>query len=98
MFINCVTDLAHEFDLRIVGAGTARMAAPAGAESGLLGGLWDLKEAYLLTSGPSCRTRWAAVNTGRAHGENKAAIPRRVTGDHRIPQLGIVHYYRHVCG
>ena len=55
MFVNRVTDLPHEFDLRIVGAGAARMAAPAGAESGLLGGLGDLKEAYLLTSRPARR-------------------------------------------
>jgi len=56
MFVNRVTDLASEFDLRIVGAGPAWMATPASAESGLLGGLGDLKEAYLLTSGPSRRT------------------------------------------
>src|ERR1700687_4115176 len=98
MFVNRVTDLAHEFNLRIVGAGTARMAAPASAKSGLLGGLRDLKETYLLTSRPSRRTRWATVNAGRTHGENKAAVTRSVAREHRIPKLGIVHYRRHVLG
>src|SRR5216684_90419 len=98
MFVKCVTDLADEFDLRIVGAGAARMAAPAGAESGLLGGLRDLKEAYLFRSRPSRRTRWATVNTGRSHRENKAAVTRSVARNHCIPKLGIVHYRRHVLG
>src|SRR5713226_4437635 len=86
MFVNRVTDLAHEFDLRIGGAGTARMAAPARAESGLLGGLRDLKEAHLLTSWPSRGTGWATVNTGRAHRKNKAAVTRSVAREHRIPK------------
>src|SRR5258707_1362372 len=98
MFVNYVTDLADEFDLRIVVARAARMTAPAGAESGLLGGLRDLKEPYLFRSRPSRRTRWATVNTGRSHRENKAAVPRSVAGEHRIPELGMVDYCRHVRG
>ena len=51
VFVDRVTDLPHQFDLRIVGARAARMTTPAGAESGLFGRFRNLEKAHLLAPG-----------------------------------------------
>src|SRR5207248_9784814 len=74
MLVDDVTDPPHEFDLRIQHLRAPRVTTLAGAKAGLLGRFGKRKEADLLAFWSSRRTRWPAVDSGRAHGKNKAAI------------------------
>src|ERR1043165_3092211 len=95
MLVNDVTDATHELNLRIVDASATRMATLASAKAGLLGGFGQGIEAHLLAVWSTRRARRPAINSGRAHGENEAAVARSITREDRIPHLRIVHRRRH---
>src|ERR1041384_405832 len=95
MLIDDVADAPHKFNLRIVKARLARVAAFARAKACLLRRFRNLEKAHLFALRTSRRTRWPAINSGRAYGENKAAIARSVALEYSIPKFGIVRSRGH---
>src|SRR5581483_5538423 len=95
MFVDNVTDAPHQIDLRVVHARATWMAPLARAKASLLGRFGNGEEFDLLALRTPCRTRWPAVDSRRAHRENKTAVTRSVTREHGIPHLGIVHHAGH---
>src|SRR5258706_415526 len=81
MLIDCMTNAAHQLDLRIICLNAARMATATGAKARLFGRLGYLKETNLFPSRPARGAGRPAVNSRRAHGEDETAVPRRIACD-----------------
>src|SRR5438874_2602799 len=96
MLVDDMTDAPHEFDLWIQHLRAPRVTTLASAKAGLFGRFGKRKETYLLAFWSSRRTRRAAIDSGRAHGEHKAAIACSVARENGIPHLGIVRDSGHL--
>src|SRR6185436_14997065 len=76
VFGDCVTDLAHKLNFRIIRAGAARVTTTARAKALAFGGFGKLKETDLLGPRPPSRTRRTTIDSRRLYREYKAAIAR----------------------